>query len=790
MPDASVKTKTEMSKTTIFKRTRAGRLLAFYLILSLLIITQNSPAQQIGSPGVSQGTLATPINLDFEQGEIGQVPAGWQSLTQGKGYAAETTNKTPQGGMRAALLRTEPNTAVKEVRFGNLMQAIDAAPFRGHRVRLRAAVRLEADEQPARAHLWMRVDRQNKQTGFLDSMPERPITSKDWRFYEIVGDLDEDAEILNFGMILFGRATAYLDSVTLEDLGKPTALAEPPRALTKRGLENITSFVRLLGYVRHFHPSDEAAATDWDAFTTESLRRAENAKNASELAGILESLFRPIAPTVRVYPTGKSLKLAGELTPPPSQQSLKVVSWQHVGYGHKNSQAYGYRSERISSDVTTGTAAVDAPDPRQPFRADLGGGVSCLVPLALYADSKGTLPHTAFAKPSTAQYKHSPNDRTTRLAAVAQAWNVLQHFYPYFDVVKTDWNKTLKDSLTKAAADKDEKEFGLTLRMMVAQLHDGHGNVLDADSASRQQLPVIFRWIENRLVIVRAGENAQGLQPGDVVISFDGKPSAEAVAELEAISSSATPQWLRQKAMMRLQIGAKDSEARLEIENAAGERRFVTLRRNAESASLQERTSAKIAEVKPGIFYVDLDRVNQEEFKNALPQLAAAKGIVFDIRGYPKVTFDFLSYLTDKPLLPPQFLRPVITKPDHSAMTFPAASDFALPPSKPRLTAKMAFLTDGRAVSYAESVLGIIENYKLGEIVGEPTAGTNGNINPFDVIGNYRIVFTGMKVLKHDGSQHHGIGIKPTVPVSRTIQGIRDGRDEQLERAISVVSQN
>jgi C-terminal processing protease CtpA/Prc len=46
-----------------------------------------------------------------------------------------------------------------------------------------------------------------------------------------------------------------------------------------------------------------------------------------------------------------------------------------------------------------------------------------------------------------------------------------------------------------------------------------------------------------------------------------------------------------------------------------------------------------------------------------------------------------------------------------------------------------------------------------------------------------------MKVLKHDGSQHHGVGIQPTVPVSRTIRGVAEARDEQLEKAIAVVSQ-
>lgn len=108
-------------------------------------------------------------------------------------------------------------------------------------------------------------------------------------------------------------------------------------------------------------------------------------------------------------------------------------------------------------------------------------------------------------------------------------------------------------------------------------------------------------------------------------------------------------------------------------------------------------------------------------------------------------------------------------------------------PLEPRFKAKVAFLTDGRAISYAESIMGIVEHYKLGEIVGEPTAGTNGNVNPFSLPGGYTIVFTGMKVTKHDDSTHHGVGIKPTVTVHRTVAGIAAKKDEVLERALEVV---
>ena len=44
-----------------------------------------------------------------------------------------------------------------------------------------------------------------------------------------------------------------------------------------------------------------------------------------------------------------------------------------------------------------------------------------------------------------------------------------------------------------------------------------------------------------------------------------------------------------------------------------------------------------------------------------------------------------------------------------------------------------------------------------------------------------------MKVVKHDGSQHHGIGIAPTVPVTPTAKGIAEGRDEVLEKAVAVM---
>ena len=96
-----------------------------------------------------------------------------------------------------------------------------------------------------------------------------------------------------------GRAQA-LDDCRLA----PTGVPEGARPLSDIGLRNLTAFTRLLGYIRHFHPSDQAAAADWDTLAIEGARRIEPCDTPERLARALETFFRPVAPTVQVFASG------------------------------------------------------------------------------------------------------------------------------------------------------------------------------------------------------------------------------------------------------------------------------------------------------------------------------------------------------------------------------------------------------------------------------------------------------------------------------------------------------
>jgi hypothetical protein len=124
-------------------------------------------------------------------------------------------------------------------------------------------------------------------------------------------------------------------------------------------IQNLRAFAKLYGYIRYFHPSDEAAQVDWEKFAVIGVERVKRAGTSQELKSILEELFLPIAPTAQIYLNGETPK-----DPPPfwpkMTTSLKVVAWQHrgVGSGSANSPYASIRINRANVLKVATTPAV------------------------------------------------------------------------------------------------------------------------------------------------------------------------------------------------------------------------------------------------------------------------------------------------------------------------------------------------------------------------------------------------------------------------------------------------
>jgi hypothetical protein len=421
---------------------------------------------------------------------------------------------------------------------------------------------------------------------------------------------------------------------------------------------------------------------------------------------------------------------------------------------------------------------------------DLDAGLKARVTLALSGESAtGSGSATPLnALRSALRQPVGPSNRRrieTRLADVVLAWNVFRHFYPYWNESGVTWDDRLRPQLEVAYAAGTRQAQRSALQELVADARDGHGTVTDLMQAvPRALLPVRLAIIEDSLVVT-ASDRPKDVSSGSIIRTIDGSPAMSRVHEAMRLASG-TNQWKQTRALNEVSTCETGALVNLSVDSGAGSRP-VTLRCEGRSAPAERRPAA-IAELTQGLWYVDLTRASMAQVTPQLETLARADGVVFDLRGYPTDSGgQILAHLIDAPESDRWMHVAKIVGP-FGRSAGRQSLGWNLSPRTPRLEGRIVFLTDGRAISYAESVLGYVKDRKLATILGSTTAGANGNVVRFTVPGGFAVTFTGMRVTRHDGrTPHHLRGVEPDVPVRPTLAGVRGGRDEVLDRAVALI---
>ena len=695
-------------------------------------------------------------NGDFERPPM-SADGDWRPIPSDLDVRADTTR--PYNGEASYRISRERSSSAP---FSAVAQPLDAAPFRGHTVRFRAAVRANVGLGSSGAGLWLRVDRPGGAPGFFDNMNDRAIRSGDWAVYEIVGPVANDATRVTVGLLLNGVGTAWIDAASLEIVAAPPPEAGDQAVPTAVALRNLTAFTKLYGYVRWFSPHSDPADPRWSLIATHGALEAEAAQSDSELLEVLSRWFRPMAPQL----------LIGEQQPPfraEAPAAPDLVRWRHTGVQFSSP---AYESERIAA----GEPAT--------WTAELVDGIPIWMPLT--ASAAEIQPNLSTSLPLPAP---PATDRASRLGAVVISWNVFRHFYPGFRDDGETWVGSLQARLASAAT-ADADHFREVLLRMVSDLNDGHGDV--APRAEAFRLPLVWQPVEGEIVVTELPERApDGLAVGDVVLAINNVPAGRELADRAQYVSASTTGYRRWRAAEEMLWRADSNPVWLRVRSPDGSVREVEVTPSTAAGAselLGEPRPAPITWFPAGAWYFDLTRLDEEALSDALGQVKPDQPLLFDLRGYPRdIRAAFLGRLSDRPIQTPPFRIPVHLLPDGQDRTWKPVG-WSVPPQAPLHQGPVAFLTDARAISYSETLLAMVRGHELAAIVGEPTAGTNGNANSFVVPGGFRIAWTGMEVVNHDGSDLSGHGVLPTVPVSRTISGVAAGRDEVLERALGFVT--
>lgn len=545
--------------------------------------------------------------------------------------------------------------------------------------------------------------------------------------------------------------------------------------------EALVAFARAYGYVRFFHPTDASDDLDWPRLAVAGVERVRDAPTLDALTQRLEALLRPLAPSLQLWVEGEPVP--AELVPPSRRDGL--VYWQYQGFpGSRTSLHHApYAKVRVQPDESWRRRFAEAPEPDAQVQSELAPGLHMRLPVVLSIAQAEAVQSPRLSHAPGIDIERDYGTLAVRQAAVIEVWNVLRHFYPYQQDLALDWDAILVAALRDAEDDESIADVRDTLRGLLEPLQDGHAFVGHTRHANNTSLPIRLELVEGQAVVTGT-RDPQRFAIGDVIQRIGAEAAHERIEHIAA-RLSGTPQWREFQAAAweapRAELGAM---VELTVERDGREHRVLA---EAERGTVPPPPRPPpIHAFEDGVRYVDLTRARWSDLEAELPALAAAPGVIFDVRGYPTENDPILDHLLDEPEDTLWMHVPRFVEPDGRVVGWQDLG-WHRRPRAPHIDAPVAFLISAEAISYAESMLSYVEAHQLGTLVGTTTAGANGDIVRFDTLAGFYVIYSGMRVTRHDGTPFHRDGVRPQLEVRRTIAGLRAGRDEVLEAGLGVV---
>jgi C-terminal processing protease CtpA/Prc len=180
------------------------------------------------------------------------------------------------------------------------------------------------------------------------------------------------------------------------------------------------------------------------------------------------------------------------------------------------------------------------------------------------------------------------------------------------------------------------------------------------------------------------------------------------------------------------------------------------------------------------------------EFERAFEALRQTRGLIVDIRRFPGFTVQaaLSARLSNRSVKSAIYEIPIVSGYDRQEQVWNIGQYEVQPDAKAHYGGPVVVLVNEKTFGGAEDICIHLKNAGRVTFVGGTTAGCNGNRTWLSLPGGGRLWLTGMRVKFGDGSRFQNIGIVPDVPAAPTVEGIRAGRDEVLDKGIEVLTEH
>jgi carboxyl-terminal processing protease len=407
-----------------------------------------------------------------------------------------------------------------------------------------------------------------------------------------------------------------------------------------------------------------------------------------------------------------------------------------------------------------------------------------------------------------AQFVPSPESATLGRAGRSRAfdfvWSTIERRYHDPSLNGVDWKAVGERYRPLALAAPDDEAFWDELDRMAGELHDSHTRVESPREVELRKhgqtmtLGFSFLPLAGRLAVSSADPEGDawwaGVRPGMTVVAIDGKPAAQAYAELlEHARSASTGRARHFAALRRLILGAEGSRIAFTFERADGTRFDATLARRT-----IDRRRREMHRVLPsGFGYIRFSEWSVALTLRALAAIDALKetpGLVIDLRSNPGGSVHAVNLMLEKLFAKPTQLGSATTRNGQPITLFMGAIDIIALHREVRGSADayrgpVVVLVNALSASGSELFAGSLQAVGRAKIVGQPSCGCLlGFLGYAHVPGGAELAYSEVGFVLANGHRIEGEGVIPDDEVPITLEDLRLSRDRPLEEAQALLA--
>jgi len=719
--------------------------------------------------------VSTEFNFGFEKTTLNQnLPDRW--FQWGSNYLLSIDTTIKHSGKNSVLI--QPSGYRTSGSFGCVAYSIPAL-YEGKEIELKAYMKLlDVSEGPI--GLMLRIDGTAGGLQFDNMQRKNIMGTSDWTLYSVKLPYPQEAKTIFIGAILSGKGKLWVDDFELlidgvriekakqvqqkeykADLDKEFDKGSGIQSIetTNQTIKDLKTLGLIWGFLKYYHPNVAAGNFNLDYELFRILPKIVNSKNTGERDAIYVQWINQLGQ----FESGKEVKTSSE--------EIKIkpdLDWIiNLNF-----------SDELTSSLLTVKNANRTED-----HFYIG-----LVPNVRNPIFKNEKPYPLMRCP----------DIGYRILALYRYWNIIQYYFPYKYLIEEDWKNVLEEFIPKIIVANNESKYTVTILELIARVHDTHANIWGNNEILNNYkgvnyAPVKLSFVENKAVVTGFYDDISGkesgLKTGDVISKVNNKQVEDLVRDkLKITPASNYPTQLRDIAPTLL----RTNDTVITIEFLRGDIRYNMTLKTYSSKQLNIYNRPQVSDTCFKLIRENIAYINNGSLKRAyLPEIWKAMqntmGLIIDIRNYPS---DFPIYDLSGYLMPES--KPFVKFTTGSIIT-PGLFIFtktlnAGKENKDYYTGKVCILTNETSISSAEFHAMAYRIAPNATVIGSTTAGADGNVSQINIPGGISTMISGIGVYYPDGRETQRIGIVPDLEIKPSIEDIKNGRDELLEKAIEIIN--